>query len=1299
MLKVDVLTSKQKFSVSFFDDDTILTVREQIAKTVDVHHDRLFILVACRYSRNYYRRDPRHWEALFYRLSLNGMPIERETFQAYISEYRQPNLAIPYTKLDKDEWMSYPEFLQDIFEPQGEFTEYRILGVETLKSYCLPSEFDSHLAARIPPAQSPIPDNSKLFMSLYDTKDVRGFFVKPYEAGAEGSYFPLFRATTPSRLSDDQVLKLERNSNHLQELLSLDPPTPTSIHILRSSWFVELVDSDFGSAASTRFEQIFYGLTVSKEVPCITYFTGRNDVSRHKFFTEDVKSKVPYLDMPMWTSWWTKSKPPRNRPTLVLYRGDDRDNYDRVSISSSDISFAIYRTNTNTKTIDELQHSLKTWFLTFDAIVPFIETSDVADCRWQLQDIRFESKYRDSLDELDTRRMNCVSAIFDESQKDKQVFRFLRSDYATDGITPVDLRIIDLLRDSPFLKASELEEELHVSAAEAVRLLQNITLRIEEDPGLMNRKFRGFPLLVVKSNTIEVSTVTDVDRPLKYVNILRYILSNPSSKALDKVCPKRVESVSAVISSISEDVTLDDSFGDLFGYLEGTDLAKEEPKQKDEGNVKIGKKGSLYNYFNKRLQEFDPQTFDPTGSEYPKKCEQGHQPVILSENELKEMIQEYNPRTNLPATKILETSDPDGVVTCPDYWCMNDRIPLQESQLSVLNGDKVCPVCNGKIRDLKDSKSDVREFSVIKRTKGFVYPGLMEYLSPKNKRNLPCCYKTARTRKIVKEDKDYKYYILGETKTGLNEFRFAYIQREILASLRIKEDYSLIVKSADRIQTGMSGFFRVGIGRPSAILPVLLRIDMRVLSPRDSIEWILKCSFLASWKETSDTHFTEINEKLKSFAPFKENRTSRESVARLISSIDEHYERGKLGILQEIEYVALMLRTDVFRINLETQTMGCTFFSNQVKSRTRGIVILQRGGEVDCLCHVVRVQKKMEYRANIFESPFKSDTVNEIVDLRREACKLSAPAFAQAVVVLTRLFPEHINDFAVVLDPFGRGQAIYVENLIIIPFQNTPLPPINNSKIQGYSDISGYPEYSKMKEYLLVAKDAYPGYEYSQDIHDSDNNVVEILTKSGLRIPVVPFKSIGENEEIIQTVSAEGEDALVFSSKNEEDLKIYKEISYSAEVYEFLLFQLTKDIHLEEYKGLQFAVRQVSPKKSEIEEYLKKWFNETVIFHSITEPIEFLSKIRTPCGQFKNKKTCDEGHMCGWNKNQCRIEVRNTLSPVRLFNKILATLVDNSKIRSMILDERTTPFFSTILYLELPNETILTDYQLKAERV
>ena len=78
---------------------------------------------------------------------------------------------------------------------------------------------------------------------------------------------------------------------------------------------------------------------------------------------------------------------------------------------------------------------------------------------------------------------------------------------------------------------------------------------------------------------------------------------------------------------------------------------------------------------------------------------------------------------------------------------------------------------------------------------------------------------------------------------------------------------------------------------------------------------------------------------------------------------------------------------------------------------------------------------------------------------------------------------------------------------------------------------------------------------------------------------------------------------------------------------------------------------------------------------------------------------CEESNMCGWTENTCKIQIRDTISKKKLFNKLLNTLLENSKTRYMILDNRTTPFFSTILYLELPNEVIMTDFEIKKEPI
>ena len=117
-------------------------------------------------------------------------------------------------------------------------------------------------------------------------------------------------------------------------------------------------------------------------------------------------------------------------------------------------------------------------------------------------------------------------------------------------------------------------------------------------------------------------------------------------------------------------------------------------------------------------------------------------------------------------------------------------------------------------------------------------------------------------------------------------------------------------------------------------------------------------------------------------------------------------------------------------------------------------------------------------------------------------------------------------------------------------------------------------------------------------------------------------------------------------------------------------------------------MKVVSPKLAEVSPLLETWFEETTHFTNIKEPKQFLSKIRKPCND-----TCD-GELCGWDGDVCKVNINSVLKKEKLFHRLLTTLLENSKIRAMVLDGRTTPFFSTILYLELPHERIVTDNDL-----
>ena len=186
-----------------------------------------------------------------------------------------------------------------------------------------------------------------------------------------------------------------------------------------------------------------------------------------------------------------------------------------------------------------------------------------------------------------------------------------------------------------------VSEELSIPIQNARELIQQVDSRIEEDPRLADKALRGYPTLRVGADSIIVSSVDSLDRSLKYANLLRYILSN--SKEIDDICPKRMEKVTVNTSIVPTtvlniDAAVAEEYADIFGEFEETEEVEEEtPEEEVPEEVKRistkDKQQTTYNYFKSRLQKFDPVTFDPEGSQYPKICEQKHQPIILSESD------------------------------------------------------------------------------------------------------------------------------------------------------------------------------------------------------------------------------------------------------------------------------------------------------------------------------------------------------------------------------------------------------------------------------------------------------------------------------------------------------------------------------------------------------------------------------------------------------------------------------------------------------------------------------------------
>jgi hypothetical protein len=272
---------------------------------------------------------------------------------------------------------------------------------------------------------------------------------------------------------------MTKNSKLLNDLLNYKVYQPRSVAITRVRFYSQFVDTDFGSAVRTRFEQIFYGLTLSKDIPYIGFFTSKNEISRHKFYVEDSKTKTPFLDLNMWKRWWSR-KPTRNQPTLIILRGTSKDSWDRISITSSDISMTLYRDDDNKNNIDELKKDTLKWLKTLDAIMAFVEKEDIDSERWEITDIEFYAKYGRSVEDIDPRRLNCISSIFNRVSPTEPKFNFLRTDRTNYGISPVYVKLIQMLQNED-VKPATVAQELGISQEAARQVLNKVQDMIDEE--------------------------------------------------------------------------------------------------------------------------------------------------------------------------------------------------------------------------------------------------------------------------------------------------------------------------------------------------------------------------------------------------------------------------------------------------------------------------------------------------------------------------------------------------------------------------------------------------------------------------------------------------------------------------------------------------------------------------------------------------------------------------------------------------------------------------------------------------
>ena len=1237
--------------LSFFPDDTIETVRQHVALEKKTHPDRLFIQVQVELPKDYYSSNPKRWMDLFFRMSYGKNIIKKEILEAYVS-YVRLGTGVSARDVTQEDWKSVEEFLVPLFDPPSDFREWRILGVPEDKSVILPIPVQE---VNLPEAFRPVPKRQVLFDSIHSEECIS---IRAEDLDSDSDlirqvYFPFLQTSTPANIENLRI-PLKTAHDQLQSLLDLKAPKPTNTAILRAKWYIPLISTRF-TAPRTRFEQIFYGLTVSPETPVISFFTSKSETTRHKFYVEDPKRKEPLLDIPMWKAWTTNTQPQRRLPTLLLYRGKSRISFDRIAITYKDITVSTWRSKDSKETLEELQTSTLNWIKSLDAVMPFLVETDLNVSRWVLNDMTSIISYAKEISEFDMRRFGCLQNIFGFQDN---VFRLLRADHASDIPSEV-------LRAYALLQAGErLETELGVSPEEAAVLTEKVKALEEDENFNFEKATSGYPAITFSSKDVMIKFVTNLDRVLNYASILRYVLTSDKQEVND-VCPRRLETVEATVGIASQTIEIEDEFDmsafaeDIQEVVQPEETSNAAPKPSKVMKVMKGGPQGTLGYFNNRILKIDPNLID---DEYTKKCEKLTQVVVLTPADQSRIPPEYNYST-APENQKMKVDK--GIAICPQYWCMKDEIPLSEDQL--VDG-KRCPMCDGKVR-ITD-KEDAREFTVIKRKAEYKYP---DYKEPSekstSKKKVPCCYRKPANKSLPlsPESTDENtsaiddYYVLASGKIPAK--RIAYLPEILARRMSIKTNY-LKTCPKNRIEASASDMFRVGMGVPRETLPTLLNVERSIPAPVDAKDQIIQCSFFRTWKDIGE---------------------GDTPIDRIVDGIDRAYKQKTLPIMDEIEYVALILDCRVMKVNTLENTMSCGFWTDKTSPRSRTIVLL----DTDILAKVTRrkgnVGSKFVYAVDIKQ--FEEEAKKTLQELHTSACSTSLPTFKDAE---NELLTKNMADYEVILDPFKRVQAVFVPQQVVLPIQPVSLEvPLGVRQRSGYADIQDaeLPSSKTLAQFLDGTK--HPGFKKVKELYGATGYYSEFMLESGFRALFRPEQ--GEEDDVTEVLQSvrppHTEEELVHAEPNKADLKLATEISYSSEVFEFLMFSLSNDVQMDEYETLRDAIKNTTP---DLMKELKTWLETQAYWDSVNEPVQFVNKVRKPCGQME-KDSCKKSTLCGWHQNVCKIKVKPIVDKRQILVRLAKTLKENTKQRALVLDGRLSPFFSTILYLEMPHELITTN--------
>lgn len=1357
MITLEVQSKKLSKSVSIFQDDTLEVVKQRIGAEFNISPNSMLLIVTTK-QRNW--NEP-VWENMFNNLSKNG-EISGRVLQDWVSNL-VPTVTIGnFDPITKDVWNSrsmpllekifktpYSEYLQIGFQPEDNKGVYPIPLLIPSESPC-----EGSMIVAI--------NSRKIWIDMnYETTVLLREIDEFSKIPCWKLYFPSAKSLVVEPFEEELKIKLKAESDRLIKINKLLNVGPTSYEVdtfdskLSIDKYVERLDKKYSSNKVNfgflriRFnqyynksvrpisvEQLFYALAVSEEVPLIEYCPNTVQAPIFKMFS---KNKEVYIKPNEYRRWTERISYSRSEPIVLLYYKknleDVRSPCIRLGITADKLYFTIDNTGITglkfyyseivnyakllveyvSKIIVGLEVNETTWEITestteisvdrsYGGRMGMSQTQSVVKC---MEDYFYSIPGTD--DSIPTFIYKRISNFGTKNEGDELILEQINSGMSNDEVMKVYSSKFPILdnaeRERVYSRIMELREG-HDRAFISV-----VTLKF------------------VDTQTMQISGIrskNNMDNIIRFCNSF-FVFMFPKSqteeqkKMFEVTCPKPSK---VIKGKKKEEVPVVDEF-DIFGMLDDMFMDKtiEETKdgsedykdEKDLVNIVddepeiISQSGSTHKYILRRLEERDKKRFiykaKSPSDRYPKICSQERQPISYTPTEWN-MIQTDGVKSKFikryledPEKYVLEDDEMSNKYICPEYFCITDEIPLDESDLD----SGKCPICGGKIiPDLpseKLSKLDFIEYSVLAKNRIAKFPRMNSKTLKKDfHMALPCCYdsfkKSDEKKRTSKLEQDY---ILGDDKFPLDQDkkRFGLLPKEV-------EDF-LGISSVGIFGTGLQRIMKVGtkallrMSRPNPVVMNTVKEIFNDINPKYTDEEFLKIFgelnngnliriYGENWSEDHPKR-EEFNEWASEVGIDKDNKR----VFKIWTGAKIYRHKifnENLPITHVWDFMQLISGSKLLvlhyngagnPVSLRCPPMGALFDGYGY------ILFFEKDGIYEQIVLGHRERTAFKYENIIIPDKLKDSGFN--IDLPLSVWSSCRPYSSESPTwyIKPSLISEYFEEDVFIIDPYSRIVAIQDSSNNLYPYYPTSVPAYNTNAIQYGYEYETLPDAVEEYNALIDAEEFQKPHSWIV-IDREPKMIVAIETVSMLRVPVKPrpmSSNIPKLGEILLDSYNMNEDMILAFPDKPTSVAVLDKVKRDDQIRDWVLYQFSEYLKVNEKNRVMIESAKVVNKA--VKDIIGVWIMENISPLQSRENV--IPKLKNVCSSL-SENNCSGA--CVFDKGTCKISTHGTeLTQMDILEWILYSVFEDPKKRYLILNGE-YPKVSSMLYWEMPNEVIFS---------